>query len=243
MIAIWVRSTVDWSDEQVFLAQAPADLPPKVELWNETFTIPFHLFRLRVRQIAEGNLARVEGAVCAAWEEIPGGALVLPVDDDDWFAPDVAVELGRLLDPAFAGYYWTASWVEVPTRLGHNVYLWRRRLLPWTPPKWQCSTNNYALLKGDGTEPFLANHVQASGWFGAHPQKVLKVDRPLSLTNRTLASRTTLRAPRPSLSRRELLGKYRRYRTLYDRPPRPELAWSRPYLEQMAELMRELELR
>ena len=247
MIAIWVRATVDWADEEAFRAQAVPDLLPKADLWDETFTTPFHLFRHRVRQIAEGNLARVEGAVVATWEEIPDGTLVLPMDDDDWFAPDAAVVLERVLNPALAGYYWPSTWIEVPTYLGHSVYLWRRRLLPWTPPKWQCTGANYALVKGDGTEPLVVSHIQASDWFGAHPEKVLKVDRHLSLINRSLASRSTLRTPRrapqQSLSRGELLRKYRRYRTLYDRPPPPELAWARPYLEQMAVLMRELEVR
>jgi hypothetical protein len=242
-ICIWIRRTVDWADEQAFLAQAPADLRPKVELWNATFTLPFHRFRQRVREIAELNHSRVDGAVVAEWDAIPEGTLVLPVDDDDWFAPDAAAVLGRELGPGAEGCYWTSRWVEVPTRAGHRVYLLRRRLLPWTPPKWVLTTNNYALRRTESAHALLDSHVKASRWLAAGGGPLPRIERSLSLANRTLASRTTLRYELPAISRRALLRKFHRYRTLYDRPPPPDLAWSRPYLSAMSELMRELELR
>jgi hypothetical protein len=243
VIAIWVRSTVDWADEAAFLAQAPPDLGPKVELWNELFTLPFHTFRHRVREIAALNHSRVDGAVVADWDAIPEGALVLPVDDDDWFAPDIAAVLEREADPAADGCYWASRWIEVPTRAGHRLYLARRRLLPWTPPKWVLTTNNYAMVKAGDAEALLGSHVKASRWLRGGGGSMTRIDRSLSLANRTLASRTTLRFDLPSISRADLLRKYRRYRRLYDRPPAPGLAWSAPYLAAMGELMRELELR
>ena len=89
--------------------------------------VPFHVFRRRVREIAQLNHARVEGAVCADWEEIPNGALVLPVDDDDWFAPDAVRVLERGFDPGTTGYYWTSSWVERPINLRHSLRVTSRR--------------------------------------------------------------------------------------------------------------------
>jgi hypothetical protein len=243
-----VRSTVDWENEEAFLAQAPADLKAKLGLWNATFTIPFHIFRYRVRQIAELNHSRVEGAVCADWDEIPEGALVLPVDDDDWFAPDAATVLEGEFDPSVTGYYWTSSWIEVPTNLGHRFYLIRRRLLPWTPQKWICTTNNYAMVKGPSAKTLLTSHIRASRWFdgevkGPDAGGVKRIDRRLSVANRTLASSTTLRPGRPDISPSKLRRKFRRYKTLYDQPSPLDLAWCRPYLRMMAELMDELEIR
>ena len=72
-----MRATVDWEDERAFLAQASPDFRAKVEVWNDSFNIPFHVFRRRVREIGELSLGRVEGAVRARWGEIPDGGVVL----------------------------------------------------------------------------------------------------------------------------------------------------------------------
>lgn len=243
MVYIWVRATVDWQDEQAFLAQIRPEFKPKLELWNETFTIPFHLFRHEVRRIARLNLSRVEDSVSCSWDEIPDGGLVLPVDDDDWFASDAAKVLESSYDQRAGGYYWTSSFLEVPMNLRHELGTIRKRIFPETPWRWICTTNNYALVKAPGTEALLASHVRASKWFESHAEHVRWIDRRLSLMNRTLASQTTLRPLKPSIRRSELLRKFRRYRKLYERPTAPELAWCRPYVTMMDELMDTLEVR
>ena len=72
--------------------------------WNDTFNISYQRFRHRVEQIAQLNHSRVEGAVVSEWDEIPDGALVMPVDDDDWFVPGAAQALEAELDPEAIGY-------------------------------------------------------------------------------------------------------------------------------------------
>lgn len=244
MIYIWVRETTDWQNERTFLAQVDPKFRPKVELWNDTFDMPFHVFRHKLREIAKLNLSKVENAVCAAWDEIPDGSLVIPVDDEDWFAPHVATVLDKERDPAASGYYWITSHVEVPISLGHWLYLIRRRLLPFTPPKWICTTNNYAAIKGPENRDVLATHTRASEWFKRpEPARVKWIERHLSIANRTLASKTSLCGGRLPVRRSELLHKFRKYKALYHRPPAPELVWSRPYLAMMSELMGELNLR
>jgi hypothetical protein len=245
-VYIWIRKTVDWQDEAAFLAQCPVDLRPKVELWNTTFNVPFHLFRHRLRQIADLNHSRVEGAFRAGWDEIPDGSLVMPVDDDDWFAPGAARTLESEVDPGAMGYYWTAARIEVVIELPHRLYYLRRRLLPSTPPKWTCATNNYAIVKRPQAKE-LGNHMRASRWFDEKLERgggtIKKLDGLLSLTNRNLGSQMTLRPLKPSISRAELLRKFRRYRRLYERSIPRGLEWSRPYLEEMAELMGALEVK
>jgi hypothetical protein len=247
VIYIWVRRTLDWSDEEAALAQLTGTLRPKADLWNATFTMSYQRFRFRVAQIADLNHAQVEGAVRAQADEIPDGAIVLPVDDDDWFAPTTASMLEREVDPAIDGYVWPSRWVEVPINLHHRLGLIRRRLIPSTPAMWICTTNNYALRKTPSTEPILGSHVKASRWFERELQdatgRVRRLDTARSIANRTLASQTSLGLSKPTIALSTLLRKYRRYRRLYRRPPPPGFDWCQPSLDLMAELMAELHVR
>lgn len=244
MIAIWVRGTLDWADEQAFRAQLASTFAPRVELWNRTFTMPYHRFRAALRAIAADNLAQVAGVtVHTRLEAIPDGTLVLPVDDDDWFAPDIAGALARV-DGA-RGCYWTSTFVERPIDLRHRVDLFRRRLLPSIRPKYTCTTNNYALVKHPDLLRALRSHLDASEWVdGPGADAVVHLPRRLSIMNRTLASQTSLHFQRPSFAPRLLRAKYREYRHYYRHLSLPaELAWARPYLARMDALMRELALR
>lgn len=241
MIYIWIRSTLDWQDEAAFRAQLPPHLVEPVELWNSQFKLPYHLFRQRLHQIAEINHSRVEGAEVAEWDNIPDGALVVPVDDDDWFAPDLAATLAREREPGIPAYYWPSRFLEVPLHLRHQAGRIRRRLFPATPPVWLCTTNNYAMVKSAGNRLLLEKHGPASRWFLANMQSsVKKIERPLSLMNRTLGSATALDRKRAPFARGKMLLAYHRYRQLYRGKAPPELAWSQPYRDMMANLMREL---
>jgi hypothetical protein len=243
VIYIWVRTAVDWANEEAAWAALRPDLRPKVEVWNETFAMPFHLFRHRVREIAELNLSGVADAVGATWDEIPDGSLVVPVDDDDWFAPDLAKALERELDTRATAYYWTSSFVEVPIGLPHRLGLIRRRMFPGTPPRFVCTTNNYAMVKSAQTKALLGCHITASEWVERQgPETVKRMEARLSLMNRTLGSLTSLALGKPSITRAELIRKFHRYQTLYDRVRVPGLEWSRPYLARMSELMREVRI-
>lgn len=233
-----------WNDRAVFEAQLAPAFRPKVETWNATFDQPFHLFRSRITAIAAANLARVMGATVAESDEIPAGALVLPVDDDDWFSPETAATLQGWLDSDRDAFYWRQNVLEVPINFGHQVFLWRRAWFPGIPPRWRCDTNNYALRKSSDTRELLLDHRRASAWFDdVGRDRVQWLPASLSVTNRTLASKTSLAFGRPRVTRRELVRKYRRYCKLYAAPLAEELAWSRPYVAEMRRIMNDLELR
>ena len=241
MVRIWVRATLDYDDERAFEAGLLPDFREQVALWDATFTMPFRVFRSRVRAIARENLASVEGAACATWDEIPQGALVLPCDDDDWFRPDIASVLERELRPGAAGARWTSSFLQVPIDLRHQLGMWRERVLG-PRPQFHCTTNNYALFASEASKELLSNHLRASAWVAAQPPgDVALVRERLSLMNRTLASRTSLGHVGVPISRRRLLRKLARYRRLYERPLSPELAWAQPHVQRMRALMAELE--
>jgi hypothetical protein len=242
MIYLWVRRTLDWEDEAAFWAQIHERDRPGVEAWNATLNMPFHLFRHRVREIAALNQSRVQDVEHADWDAIPEGSLVLPVDDDDWFAPEIAAVLAARLDGEAIGCRWPSTWVEVPLDLGHRLHLLAHRRLG-RPLKFLCTTNNYALVKRADNRELLRNHVEASRWFEARLKEpggggVRGLDARLSVANRNLGSSTVLqRIDRPA----ELLRRLGPYRRLYHREPRTELAWARPYVTMMAELMDDLE--
>ena len=149
MIHIWTRATVDWEDEEAVLAQVPPRFKPRMELWNATISMPLHVFRHRVKEIAALNLSRVEHVVHSDWDDIPNGARVVPVDDDDWSAPNLAEVLDR---------EWGSARRLLGAQLDRGAGGLRPSALPdparadpLHPAALACETNNYALVKGPGT--------------------------------------------------------------------------------------------
>ena len=243
MIHIWVRATLDYDDERSFEAQVRPGFREQVALWDALFEMPYRVFRARVRAIARDNLQRVDGAACSAWEDIPAGALVLPVDDDDWFRPDVAAVLRRELVPGVAAVRWPSSFLEIPINRRHELGTWRARIHR-PRPLYACTTNNYALFASEESKPLLQRHVQASRWAETQaPGRVRVLDERLSVMNRTLASQTSLGHLGRSIGRRRLLLRLARYRRLYDRPLPGALGWAQPHVDRMGQLMDELRLR
>jgi hypothetical protein len=242
VVHIWVRATLDYDDARAFEQQLKPGFRDRVALWDASFTMPYRVFRSRVRAIARENLARVDGAVCSSWEEIPDGALVLPCDDDDWFRPDAAAMAAR--SAGDGGVRWRSSFLEVPMHWRHRLGIWRRHVRG-PRPEFLCTTNNYALFKTPDAHERLRNHLAASAWVGRRgPESVPFLRERLSLMNRTLASQTSLgRHGGAAIGRRVLLRKRDRYRRLYEQPLRGELAWAQPHADAMRALMAELELR
>lgn len=242
---MWIRRTVDWTDERAFRAQLSPGFRPLVELWDEVFDLPYHRFRAELRQIAAENHARIDGArVVVDWAEIPDGAIVLPVDDDDWFAPDVARVLRTHDSPELLGFRWKASFLKVPFHFRHRLGMFWRSFLDDPPLPFPFITNNYALRRRDELRPLLLDHVRASAWLRAtDAARVHRIPRRLGLMNRTLASQTTLRMLPRNTRRTSLVRKYHRYRVLYRRPLPSGLEWAAPSVARMDELMADLNLR
>ncbi|HVY60264.1 MAG TPA: hypothetical protein VHF22_01370 [Planctomycetota bacterium] len=239
---IYLRETMPWHDEEAIRGRLWPGLQPAVDLWNRCFEIPFHLFRNELKQIAALNVSRVEGATFTLdLAAIPDGAVVLPCDDDDWFAPDVPRILEAERDRTKVGCYWTRTFMEVPVDLKHAIGLVRDRFFPNRPPKWICTTNNHAFVKSAETAPLYRSHIAASDFVVANPGRIQRIDRRLALQNRSLASTTTLgwrRGGPRELTEPQLLRKFAKYRSLYRswRPPEG-LEWSAPYIGMMRDLM------
>jgi hypothetical protein len=243
-VHIVVRHTTDWSDEAGVRAQLPDGFAALVDLWNDVFEMPYHRFRVRLKEIAQANLACVEGAVVSDLEQVPPGALIVPVDDDDWFSPELARVLLESRAAGFQGYRWPSRFLEVPPNFDQWLGAWRRRLIPSTPLRWLCTTNNHAIANIDGVEAIVGSHLRATDWFTRNESLVKVLDVPLSLQNRNISSQTALLFRSGTMmTRSRLRRRHRQYRALYARPPRSLPPWCRPWIEQMADLMESLRLR
>ena len=102
-IHIYIRRTLQWDNEAAVMAEIRDDLKPNVQLWNSLFNIPYHLFRHRVKLIAQANLEQVKNVSITNAEQVPQGAMIVPVDDDDWFSPDLATHLRKAYDDTMCG--------------------------------------------------------------------------------------------------------------------------------------------
>jgi hypothetical protein len=234
MICICVRRTLDWGNKAAVDAGLIETFRPKVELWNATFTIPYHEFRQRLKSIAELSLDRVEGAQRASVEAAPPGALLVPVDDDDWFSPDLANRLREEFDPSISCYYWSRHILEP----GRHVRRFKGLLKEFLTGEVIFATNNYAIRNIGDLASVTGPHMQAWRHFQATPEQVKYLPAALSIHNRSLASQTTLGMGRQSLSRDQLIERFDRYRTLYAKTHLWwRLRWAAPYVALMSELM------
>jgi hypothetical protein len=194
--------------------------------------------------MAAANHAQVEGAVSTTLEDVPPGGLIAPVDDDDWFSPEMARVVAGNRDEFHRGYRWPSRFLEVPPNFDQWLGAWRRYLIPSTPLMWLCTTNNHAVDKIPEIVAVAASHIKATEWFVANEGLVKVLDIPLSLQNRNIASQTALLFRRGStMTRSKLVRRHRQYRALYRRPPRELPPWCRPWIGKMAELMAGLRVR
>ncbi|HEY8154291.1 MAG TPA: hypothetical protein VII72_09210 [Myxococcota bacterium] len=251
---ICVRRTLPWDDEEAVAAALDPAARPMVELWNATFNLRYPAFRSRLTRIARESWSRIEDAKLTPRAELPPGALVAPVDDDDWFSPEIASRLLAERHPSRQGFHWNRYIVEAPRR--RRRWPWARSRRAADTSRYTCGSNNYAVRNLPALSAALGGHVVASRVFDANPGLVRHLDASLSIQSRSLASqsafemsgrrarKSTPGQPAPEPTRDVLLGMYRSHRGFYDHLRLPsEVAWAQPYVAAMAELMHELRLK
>ena len=238
-IHIVVRQTLNWSDRASVEAHLIADFRPKYEAWNQTFTMPYHVFRHRLREIAERSLRAVEGATVSRIADVPDGGIVIPVDDDDWFAPTLAADIRADSDERTTGWLWRREALEYRTPLKRL----RQRVgrLAGAHPEFTCLTNNYAFRLERAHAVEMMHHALASRHFDGPSTRTVRIPRVLGVQNRSLASQTSLAWRQPSIARSALVRLFAQHRELHASwRPTAELRWAGPYAAEMAALMREI---
>ena len=242
-LPICVRGTLPWHDEAAVEARLVPELRQKVALWNECFNLRYAAFRVRLAQIAQRNWSQIENAKLTPREEIAPGALLVPVDDDDWFSPELAQQLLPHADARLEGLHWNRYILELPRR--GRRFAWGRARRAADTSRHTCGSNNYSIRNLPAFDRAITNHVWASEYFDAHPSRVKRLEASLSVQNRNFASRSGLGGHKKLvITREELLERFRRHRSLYEglRLP-PEVAWAQPYVTSMAELMDSIRLK
>lgn len=241
-VHLYIRETLDWGNEALVEERLIPDFRFRVDAWNATFTMPYRIFRMRLKAIAQSSLARVQGATLSALEDIRPGDLIVPLDDDDWVAPDLAVRLQAAYEPGVGRYLWHRELVEPVTWL-HDL---RRRFARFRgrPTANICKTNNYAVVNTPELRPLTAHHTTACQYFDQHPDGVKRIAATLAVQNRNVASQTTLRKALSSpADRHKLAALVEEHRPLYTRRLRRDLRWARPYFDEMVTLMAELRVK
>jgi len=270
-VYICIRRTAGWNDEAGYRSRLIAGFVTHIDARDATFRTSYREFRAAISEITMSSLRAVRGAIIAPYDEIPEGAIMMPCYDDDWTAPHAAEVLVEFFAGAHDRAVWIQAVVQVPLDWMHALKIRAGKVWPrLNPPRWFCSTNNYALRKREGNYNFFMSHTLASKEFTSDP-RLVRIPRRLTLQNRNLASKTSLVGVRypiysrvngvvcltnlndpnkempassPARPSRHLLGKLEKYHRLYDGhfPQDPDLDWATPYFHAMRDLALSLKL-
>lgn len=222
-----------------------------IAAWNSWFSLTYFEYRHRLREIAQANWANIRDLDVMINNSARYDSLdsyddyrVFPVDDDDWFHPDVVREIRR----ADTGDADAFSWPDAVygsldgedldagiAGTGGTVRLRRR------PERFL--TNNYCLTRSgiiacgiDRARQAVVNHGFAWKLFKSSMFKRQRLDRYLSVTCKSLASTMnllTVRSPDQFLPRLE--------KTLGKPAAIPaEVHWAAPYMRQVERLNQDL---
>lgn len=192
--------------------------------WNNIFSISYFEFRNTLKNIAAANLENVKnikGFVDAkSWNTVPDDAYLLPVDDDDWFHPDIVSNI-EAHHKDFSCYYWRHSIIGFTPSLNDHQGL----------KEFGCcfGTNSYMLQRKIATIGLLEDHYSNSKTPGSLP-----LELQLNLTNKTMASTLNI-LEEISLIDTQLVGMIE--------PIIPEhFLWAKPYIEATTQLYRSMKL-
>jgi hypothetical protein len=152
-----------------------------VDLWDSTFRVSYFETRQEMKEIAKTNLRAVRDAQTVELADFRADSArtICFVDDDDWFAPDLAEHLDCTL--GCDGFIWTHVAVGSPA---YPLRTW-----PAGTSELMCFTNNYAVsaeyARRNGIAE-VAQHWHADAVFRS--LRIGSIPLPLSVANKHPAS-------------------------------------------------------
>jgi hypothetical protein len=264
VVALHRRTSLDWTRMRPGapeLGRSWRQVETAAEWWNRELGLDYFEFRAGLAAIAWRSWGQIRGLNLVLGVDTPdlawrlgryaGDVLLVPSDDDDWFAPTVADELRAAYEPGVDIYFWDDAvygidfdaWEAASPEAVLRV-LGKRGPGERLDPKHRIRTNNYALssrflrsLPRPNRAPLLRDHVAVDEAMRRARGK--HIPTILSVTNKSLASITQLRRVKEP---EEL-------RALAEALPRGEPRlddrvgdWALPLVSSMDELYRRLAL-
>lgn len=173
-IVILRRNYCDWQTEQLW----PKALPYE-ERWNREFRVTYRDYRHAIQKLADEARSLIPGAVFENIninDNIKTGTFYIPVDDDDFFRPDILEVVRQKTDDKTL----FAAWKSVTFKDGLCKIDKERKAFQF------CETNTYGFLAQTHKSGKLYRHNEAE--FVFRKAKVTVIDQPLSVINQTPAS-------------------------------------------------------
>ena len=152
-------------------------------------------------------------------DEVPDDAVVVPIDPNDWLAPELARRIEAARDTACIAWHWRREVLSVPHEDGRKgLSLWRRRRRRSEPDL--CGGCNYAITNRTAFAAVIASPHSASDYFAANGNFVRELPQTLGIENRSLASRSSLApASTPDLAGRTRPGSRKPSPAVREAPP------------------------
>jgi SAM-dependent methyltransferase len=222
-VVLYIRTNLDWGSltEENFLRQEEYSNSARamsadqkqaflkaIRLWNRTFSLSYFTYRQRLKEIAELSWTRIRDLDLIVRRQDLFTVLdhldqfiVLPVDDDDWFHPDIANVLRQHWRDDVDAFHWPDGlYRSVPFQDRFQQTMSQERLVLRHWPG-DFATNGYALTRAGFSRcdlqtkrRVLSFHWAAGKTFHQPGFTRRLLDQPLSASNKSLASATNLKA-------------------------------------------------
>lgn len=229
---ILVRKTLPWHkirdmDHFKSMCSFPQILP-FVEEWNKVLNMPYWVFRSKVKEIANKSLRRTGIPVMTNLRRVGRkfNRIVIPIDDDDWLAPNIKDVLPNLFsDPKVRGVCWDNAVFRIIYKGVELGYY----------PVQSCTMSCCYAVRTSLPKRRWVRDMQFISYKKSHPKSVLNYNEKfLSMYLRHIGAVGGLK----EFGRMKFPVKYK-MPDVFDR----RYAWSEPYVSEFVNLMNSLNLK
>ena len=182
---LYLRGTIDWSKCNIdnyatmnaksarYLksdgkADSPTEYLEKIHLWNSVFRMNYFQFRNKLNQIQKQNISEIKGLdhiidyFDMSLLDSLDDYILLCVDDDDWFHPDIFNVLNNL-PPTWDGVAWSMAWIGFVYWNNSSEKIQLNTDVPHS--SFKTFTNNFAFKKSGYQKCKHIKEMLENHWF------------------------------------------------------------------------------